>query len=195
MACWRLYSVPGCICFGRGLSMSRHVLRYTRRALQIDQEQCRILNKYLSIGSYRLPCFWMNSFHYLILSGIIKWIYFFLLSAVSEVIAGIFFYCKKEIVQNNRQIFKTVLCGKRTRKDSDRFLSSDGLLTKFSEFVCNVTSVTWFLKIILYIPHFLNMYISLENSAKIHLWCLTRVRNFSGAQWKGTRINTLKTSI
>lgn len=67
----------------------------------------------------------------------------FLLSAVSEVIAGIFFYCKKEIVQNNRQIFKQlVLCGKRTRKDSDRFLSSDGLLTKFSEFVCNVTSVT-----------------------------------------------------
>lgn len=55
---------------------------------------------------------------------------------------GYFFYCKKEIVQNNRQIFKTVLCGKRTRKDSDRFLSSDGLLTKFSEFVCNVTSGT-----------------------------------------------------
>lgn len=77
MACRRLYSVPGCICFGRGLSMSRHVLRYTRRALQIDLEQCKILNKYLSIGSYRLPCFWMNSFHYLILSGIIKWIYFF----------------------------------------------------------------------------------------------------------------------
>lgn len=97
MACWRLYSVPGCICFGRGLSMSRHVLRYTRRALQIDLEQCRILNKYLSIGSYRLPCFWMNSFHYLILSGIIKWIYFFLLSAVSEVIAGIFFIARRRL--------------------------------------------------------------------------------------------------
>lgn len=60
----------------------------------------------------------------------------FLLSAVSEVIAGIF-YCKKEIVQNNRQIFKQFSAGMREQeKDSDRSLSSDGLLTKFSEFVC-----------------------------------------------------------
>lgn len=123
MACRRLYSVPGCICFGRGLSMSRHVLRYTRRALQIDLEQCRILNKHLSIGSYRLPCFWMNSFHYLILSGIIKWIYFFLLSAVSEVIAGIF-YCKKEIVQNNRQIFKQFSAGMREQEKIQIALSA-----------------------------------------------------------------------
>lgn len=116
MACWRLYSVPGCICFGRGLSMSRHVLRYTRRALQIDQEQCRILNKYLSIGSYRLPCFWMNSFHYLILSGIIKWIYFFLLSAVSEVIAGIFFIARRRLSKTIDKSLKQFSAGREQEK-------------------------------------------------------------------------------
>lgn len=39
----------------------------------------------------------------------------FLLSAVSEVIAGIF-YCKKEIVQNNRQIFKQFSAGMREQE-------------------------------------------------------------------------------
>lgn len=40
----------------------------------------------------------------------------FLLSAVSEVIAGIFFYCKKEIVQNNRHIFKQFSAGREQEK-------------------------------------------------------------------------------
>lgn len=114
----------------------------------------------------------------------------FLLSAVLEVIAGIFFYCKKEIVQNNRQIFKQFSAGREQEKIQ---IASSAVMVYWPSFLS--LSVTWFLKIILYIPYFLNMYISLENSAKIHLWCLTRVRNFSGAQWKGTRINTLKTSI
>lgn len=47
----------------------------------------------------------------------------FLLSAVSEVIAGIF-YCKKEIVQNNRQIFKQFSAGMREQEKIQIALSA-----------------------------------------------------------------------
>lgn len=47
----------------------------------------------------------------------------FLLSVVSEVIAGIF-YCKKEIVQNNRQIFKQFSAGMREQEQIQIALSA-----------------------------------------------------------------------
>lgn len=47
----------------------------------------------------------------------------FLLSAVSEVIAGIF-YCKKEVVQNNRQIFKQFSAGMREQEKIQIALSA-----------------------------------------------------------------------